>query len=65
MSQSENKQILLDWLNREKKKDEAEITNAKHKFIQEIKNFDKKSFFEKKDNKKTLWKRIRMMIWGY
>lgn len=65
MSKTEKSQQLLNWLNKEKRKDEVEIMTSKNNFIKEIKKFDKKEFFEVKKKRNNLWKKIRKMIWGY
>lgn len=56
-------QQLLNWLNDEKKKDQLELESSKKSLIKDIKNLNKEDLFKKK--KITLWKKIRMMIWGY
>ena len=57
-------QKLLDWLNKEKRKDEVQIEKDKEKLIQEIKKYSKDDFFPK-PKKLTLWQKIKMVIWGY
>lgn len=57
-------QKLLDWLNKEKKKDEIQIEKDKENLIKEIKKFSKKDFFPE-PKKLTLWQKIKMVIWGY
>lgn len=57
-------QKLLDWLNKEKKKDEIQIEKDKENLIKEIKKFSKKDFFPE-PKKLTLWQKIKTVIWGY
>jgi len=54
----------LDWLNKERNKDQIQIEKNKEKIIQEIKKYSKKDFFPE-PKKLTLWKRIKMVIWGH
>lgn len=65
MSQTDKNQQLLNWLNKEKKKDEIELESSKKTFIKEIKKFNKDDFFSQKKKNNSLWIRIRKMIWGY
>jgi hypothetical protein len=55
-------QKLLDWLNKEKTKDNAEIENAKKKFAAEMLQMKKDELFKSK--KETIWTRVRRLIWG-
>ena len=57
-----DKQKLLDWLNNEKKKDSAEIENQKRDFANQMRAIKKEDLF--KQRKKTLWMRIKNLIWG-
>ena len=65
MSQTDKNQQLLNWLNKEKKKDEIELETSKKVFVNDIRNFNKEEFFKNKKQTKSLWRKIRMMIWGY
>ena len=57
-----DQQKLLDWLNKEKHKDNAEIEMQKTDFANQLKKMKKEDLFKK--SKKTIWMRIRKMIWG-
>jgi uncharacterized protein YacL (UPF0231 family) len=57
-----DKQKLLDWLNNEKKKDSAEIEKQKRDFANQMRAIKKEDLF--KQRKKTLWMRIKNLIWG-
>jgi hypothetical protein len=57
-----DQQKLLDWLNKEKHKDNAEIERQKTDFANQLKKMKKEDLFKK--SKKTIWMRIRKMIWG-
>ena len=61
----QREQQILNWLQREKVKDDLEIKSAKEKLIKEIKGFNKDKFFEKpKEVKLTLWQRIKITLLG-
>ena len=57
-----DQQKLLDWLNKEKKKDDVEIEKYKKDLVSQMKNLKKENIFKKE--KPTLWKKIKKMIWG-
>lgn len=57
-----DQQKLLDWLNKEKLKDSAEIEKQKKDFANQLRNMKKDDLFKKP--KKTLWMRIKNLIWG-
>lgn len=57
-------QQLLNWLNKEKLKDEYQVDFEKKKFIQEIKKIKKEQLFVPQP-KISLWKKIRIMILGH
>jgi hypothetical protein len=59
-----NREKMLNWLNKEKKKDELEITQNKEKLIQEISKLDKTKMFTKPEEKNNIWKKIKKLIWG-
>ncbi len=57
-----DQQKLLDWLNKEKIKDSEEIRKHKENLANQLKKLNKEALFQKP--KKTLWTRIKKMIWG-
>ena len=57
-----DQQKLLDWLNNEKKKDSVEVEKIKKDFANQMRTMKKEDLFKK--SKKTLWMRIKKMIWG-
>jgi hypothetical protein len=58
-------QQALKWLEKEKQKDNLEISYSKQKLIDEIQSFNKNTLFAKpQEEKVTIWKRIRKIIWG-
>lgn len=57
-------QKLLDWLNKEKKKDQIQLDREKEKIISEIKKYSKNDFFPV-PKKLTTWQKIKKIIWGY
>lgn len=57
-----DQQKLLDWLNNEKKKDSVEVEKIKKDFANQMRTMRKEDLFKKP--KKTLWMRIKKMIWG-
>jgi len=52
----------LDWLSKEKRKDDAEIEKYKKDLVSQFQKLKKEDLFKKE--KPTLWKRIKKMIWG-
>lgn len=65
MSQESLKnQQLLNWLNKEKVKDEVQVDVQKKKYISEIKKFKKEDLFIT-EPKLSLWKKIKIMILGH
>ena len=61
----QKKQQILNWLDKEKERDNLEIKSTKEKFISEIKGLKKEDFFEKpKEIKLTLWQRIKIALLG-
>jgi hypothetical protein len=52
----------LNWLNKEKQRDNTELDKSKQDFINQIKGLKKEDLFVKP--KKTLWMRIKKLIWG-
>ena len=63
MYMTQENQRLLDWLNKQKRKDQAEIDISKKKYIEEIKNFKKENLI-KIPKKLSLWQRIKILILG-
>jgi hypothetical protein len=51
----------LEWLNKEVKKDEIELSKEREKFIQEIKNIKRENLFPKPE-KLSLWTRLRRVM---
>lgn len=51
----------LEWLNKEVKKDEVELSKEREKFIQEIKNIKRENLFPKPE-KLSLWTRLRRVM---
>ena len=66
MGKTDRNQQALNWLEKEKKKDNLEIKSVKDKLITEIKTLNKEDLFKKEEpiKKVTIWQRIRKMIWG-
>jgi hypothetical protein len=52
----------LDWLNKEKQKDQTQLENHKKQLASQLKGLRKEDLFTKE--KPTLWKRIKKLIWG-
>lgn len=63
MSQTNENQRLLNWLESEKKKDDISEKKYKESIIKEIKKINKDDIFKKK-NKLTLWQRIKRILLG-
>jgi predicted nucleic acid-binding Zn-ribbon protein len=51
----------LEWLNKEVKKDEVELSKERERFIQEIKNIKRENLFPKPE-KLSLWTRLRRVM---
>ena len=60
----DRKQQMLNWLEKEKNKDKAEIEFSKKKIIEQIKNIDKGELFKKETKKIRLWTRLKIILWG-
>jgi hypothetical protein len=56
-------QRMLNWLEKEKTKDNLEVSLTKQKFVNEIRQIDKTKIF-KKEKPISLWQRIKIMILG-
>jgi hypothetical protein len=54
----------LNWLKNEIEKDKVELEKEKKEFIDSIKNAKKEDIIQKED-KLTLWKRIKRVLTGY
>jgi len=57
-----DQQKLLNWLTKEQQKDKSEIEKTKQDFAKSMLKMKKDDLF--KQQKPTLWKRIKKMIWG-
>lgn len=65
MSKTQRTSQMVNWFEKEKKKDDLEIMSSKNKIISEIKNLKKDEFFKKEEPKKlNIWQKIKVMIWG-
>lgn len=53
---------LINWLEKEKNKDKAEIEQYKQKIAEEIKKVNKEDILKKK--KLTLFEKIKIILWG-
>lgn len=60
---TEQSQRMINWLEKEKTKDNVELSISKKKLVNEIKQLDRTIIFPKK-KKLTLWQRIKIMILG-
>jgi hypothetical protein len=61
-SQSQNNTKVLDWLEKEKQKDSAELLADKRKFIEEIRKFRKSNLTNSDEIKLTLWQKIKRTL---
>lgn len=52
----------LNWLSKEQQRDKTELNNKKQEFINQIREIKKEDMFIKP--KRTLWMRIKKLIWG-
>jgi len=62
MMKKESIQQQLDWLEREKKKDEVMLNKDKEHFINQIKKIKKEEIFLSEQKKLTLWQRIKRVL---
>jgi len=62
--ESQRNQQILNWLNKEKIKDDIQVDVQKKRYIQEIKKFKKENLFVT-EPKLSLWKKIKIMILGH
>lgn len=58
-------QTILNWLDKEKRKDKVQLEKSKMDFIEQIKKVNKSDIFEPKKPKLTLWQKIKMIILGH
>jgi len=67
MKQTDRLEKLLNWLDKEKLRDNKELEKNKYDFINQIKGLNKEDIFLKQrvETKLTLWQRIRRTIWGH
>lgn len=63
MEQNQTTQRLLNWLDKEKIKDQVQVDANKKKLIEEIRKFKKDDLIDV-PKKLSIWKRIRIMILG-
>jgi hypothetical protein len=61
-SQNHNNTKVLDWLEKEKQKDNAELLADKRKFIEEIRKFRKSDLTNSDEIKLTLWQKIKKTL---
>lgn len=61
-SQNQNNAKVLDWLEKEKQKDSAELLADKRKFIEEIRKFRKSDLTNSDEIKLTLWQKIKKTL---
>lgn len=64
MEENQKTQQLLNWLNKEKAKDEIQVDIQKKKYINEIRKHKKEDLFLT-EPKLSLWKKIKIMILGH
>jgi len=61
-SQNHNDYKILDWLEKEKQKDDTELLADKRKFIEEIRKFRKSDLTNSDEIKLTLWQKIKKTL---
>ena len=61
-SQNQNNAKVLDWLEKEKQKDNAELLADKRKLIEEIRKFRKSDLTNSDEIKLTLWQKIKKTL---
>ena len=61
-SQNHNDYKMLDWLEKEKQKDSAELLADKRKFIEDIRKFRKSNLTNSDEIKLTLWQKIKKTL---
>jgi hypothetical protein len=60
--QNQNNTKILDWLEKEKLKDNTELLADKRKFIEEIRKFRKSDLTNSDEIKLTLWQKIKKTL---
>ena len=55
----------MDWLEKEKEKDNLEISNHKNQMIEDIKSWDKEKLFKPQPKKKVSFFQKLLKIMGY
>jgi hypothetical protein len=61
-SLNQNNTKILDWLEKEKLKDNTELLADKRKFIEEIRKFRKSDLTNSDEIKLTLWQKIKKTL---
>ena len=61
-SRNQNNAKILDWLEKEKQKDSAELLADKRKFIEDIRKFRKSNLTNSDEIKLTLWQKIKKTL---
>ena len=61
-SRNQNNAKILDWLEKEKQKDNTELLADKRKFIEEIRKFRKSDLTNSDEIKLTLWQKIKKTL---
>ena len=64
MKKMDRFQTILNWLEKEKKKDKIQLEKSKLDYINEIKGLDKSQIFKNETKKMTLWEKIKIIILG-
>jgi hypothetical protein len=54
---------LLNWLNKEKSKDQIQLSKEKERLVNEIKKLQKSEIFPQ-PKKLTIWQKLKIMILG-
>lgn len=63
MSQTQTMRKALKIIESEEKKDALQVEQSKKKYIEEFRKLKKEDIF-KKPEKLSLWKKLKIMIWG-
>jgi hypothetical protein len=60
-----DKEKILNWYHKEVEKDKVDVDKFKNDFIKTIKNVDKNQMFTNpKEEKLTLWQRLKKVLMG-
>jgi len=60
-----DKEKILNWFHKEVEKDKIDVDKFKNDFIKTIKNVDKNQMFTNpKEEKLTLWQRLKKVLTG-